>query len=537
MLSIRHLTIGFETPQGMQQVVSDVSIDIGPGDMVGMAGESGSGKSMTALAIMGLLPEGARVLSGEIWYQGQNDQPAVNLLELHPEQYVYWRGTHLGLVFQNAASALNPTMRCGEQVAEVLRKHRNMDKGSARATILALFKRVELADADRLYDSYPHQISGGQQQRIMIAMAIACKPALLIADEPATALDPAAQEAVLNLLKSLCQEYHCSLLLISHDPAIVFEQCDRVVIMYKGEKVEAGRSREVQERPRHPYTRALLFCRADPTQKVHRFPDAAAVLSGDFASPRVVSAGEEAQKRRMLQRVPPLLSVRGLTVRYVTRKNFFGGCVAEIAPVRDISFQVHPRQTLGIIGPSGSGKSTLARAIAGMVPIHSGLLEWRSREGDVTLLPPAILQRDTALRREIQMVFQQPELALNPRQSIGQAIQEPMKVHGLYDTDQQRRKKALELLTEMGLDSDMALRLPHELSGGQRQRVCIARALSVAPRLLICDEVVSALDVTVQATILNLLKDIQDKFNVACLFISHDPGVIRQMCDEVIEMG
>lgn len=535
-LSVRHLTIEFSTPQGTVRAVDDISMDIEREEIVGIAGESGSGKSMTALAIMGLLPEAARVTAGEIWYQPETDKAAVNLLALSPEASTKWRGRQVAMVFQNAGAALNPTMPCGEQVAEVLRYHFGMTKSTAKSAVMALFERVHIRETERVYHSYPFEISGGQQQRVLTALAVASKPALLIADEPTTALDPAAQESVLSLLTSLCREHRTALLIISHDPAVIFDQCDRIAVMYKGKKVEEGSGAQLQKSPVHPYTLALQLSRPQAACKVERLPDADSVLSGHRVLPRLISEEEEKQRLAYLKQTTPVLSVRDLTVRYVTERNFWGHATQWLYPVRHLSFEVHPQQTIGLVGRSGSGKSTLARAVAGMLPIFSGNLWWHTSEGNPVLLSAGLKNRSPLLRRQIHLIFQQPEMALDPRQTAGEAVEEGMIVHALYKNRKERREKVNELLEEVGLSGDLADRLPHTLSGGQRQRVCIARALSVEPRLLICDEVVSALDLTVQATILNLLKDVQAKFNFACLFISHDPGVIRHMCDEVIEL-
>jgi len=461
------------------------------------------------------------------------------------------------MIFQEPMTSLNPVFRCGQQVTEAIQWHKKIDFEEAKAQTIKLFERVKLSEPLRIFESYPHQISGGQKQRVMIAMALSCQPSILIADEPTTALDVTVQKSILELLRELRDEANLSMLFISHDLGVISEICDRVVVMHQGKIVEEGPVREVLHRPRHPYTQGLVACRPSLKRKLHRLPTVADFLENKTYEAWVISRQETAARRETLYaQQQNLLTVKNLQVRYPKQTNWLGQPSEWLHAVDDVSFEVFPGETFGIAGESGCGKSTLGRALARLQAAHAGEVWYDNslsvvRPPSTVHRPPSAVNRQRStinllslrddemrpLRRDIQVIFQDPYGSLNPRMTIGAAIAEPMQVHGLYPDERQRKEKALELLETVGLEADHARRYPQEFSGGQRQRVCIARALAVQPRLLICDECVSALDVSVQATVLNLLMDLQEKMGLTYLFISHDLSVVKQMCDRLMVMN
>jgi len=537
ILSIRNLTLDFLMQDTTVRAVNSLNLDLQRGETMGLVGESGSGKSVTALMAMGLLHHtAAQRISGEILYFPDEDSEPIDLLKIPRQDRWKYRGAHLSMIFQETMTSLNPVMRCGKQVAETIVQHQGLTQSEARQETLRLFSRVQLGDVQRIYDSYPHQISGGQKQRVMIAMAVSCHPAVLIADEPTTALDSQTQEGILQLLAELQQERQCSLLFISHDLAVISKICNRVAVLRNGIKVEEGDTRQVFQQPKHPYTRGLVACRPSNSQKLYRLPTIEDFLAEQQPAPRLVLPEETAARKQQLSAQPPLLEVQNLTVHYPVEKDFFGRTIKWLDAVQQANFTLFPGETLGIAGESGSGKSTLGRAIVRMAPIHSGTITYRMNDQRLSLTQLTAAQF-MPVQREIQLVFQDPYSSLSPGKSIGEAIKEPMKVHNLHENDKKRQEKTIELLELIGLDGNFFKRYPHELSGGQRQRVCIARALSVQPRLLICDEIVSALDVSVQAVILNLLLDLQEKLGLSYLFISHDQNVLFQLCDRILQMG
>lgn len=513
------------------RAVDGVSLHLDRGETLGIVGESGSGKSVTALSVMQLLPTPpARFSGGSILYH--RDETPVNLLELSVPDMQRIRGAEIAMIFQEPMTSLNPVFRCGNQVTEALQLHRKLDYKSAKETTLQLFERVKLPDPARIFNAYPHQISGGQKQRVMIAMAMSCNPQILIADEPTTALDVTVQKAILDLMRELREASGLSMMFISHDLGVISEICDRVAVMFRGKIVEEGPAEQVLRNPQHPYTRGLVACRPSLSRRLERMPTISDFLENKDHAARVVTAQETAARQTVLYEQKPVLEVKNLVVRYPKKKDWLGRPTDWLHAVNDVSFDVFPGETFGLAGESGCGKTTLGRTIAQLNPAHSGNILYKGVD---------LLQLSTEdfqpYRREIQVVFQDPYASLNPRMMIGDAILEPMQVHQLYENDRIRREKTIELLETVGLQADHFQRYPHEFSGGQRQRICVARALALQPRLLICDEMVSALDVSVQATVLNLLMELREQFGLTYLFISHDLSVIKQMCDRVLIMN
>jgi peptide/nickel transport system ATP-binding protein len=485
------------------------------GETLGIVGESGSGKSMTAQAIMGLLPGKAQLVGGEIIFE-KKDGVQTDLTKVKPGDFQGIRGKEIGMVFQEPMTSLNPVMRCGEQVEEAISDWglRISDWGagkSAKATVkqkvLELFEKVKLPDPERIWRSYPHQLSGGQRQRVMIAMALASNPSLLIADEPTSALDVTVQRSILQLLKELKTTWGGSTIFISHDLSVVAEVADNVLVMQKGEVVEQGPVADVFKHPKHPYTQLLL----ENYQKRTVFPSI-------HRPPSTVHR-------------PPFLTINHLQTHFPTKRNFFGKATEHVKAVDGVSLEIYEGETLGLVGESGSGKTTLGRSILNLISPTSGEVVFKGRN--------ILQQADNewfSTRNELQIIFQDPYSSLDPRQPIGLALTEPMTVHGLFSDEKQLRERAVELLETVGLEADHFWRYPAEFSGGQRQRICIARALALEPRLIVCDEAISSLDVTVQTQILELLQELQRKHGLTYLFISHDLGVVRQISDRIAVM-
>jgi peptide/nickel transport system ATP-binding protein len=460
-------------------------------------GESGSGKSMTSLAVMGLLPKGASA-QGEIIFNEKK------LLSLSEKECCALRGKNISMIFQEPMTALNPSLRCGEQVCEILRLHKGLSKEQAREKTLQLFSEVMIPRPDESFKKYPHQLSGGQLQRVMIAMAVACEPQLLIADEPTTALDVTVQREVLQLLQTLQKRYGMAMLFVSHDLDVVAAVCEKIAVMQHGEIVELGCAKNILNNPQHIYTRQLIAARK-----------------------RKVESSEE----RIKEDLPALLSVKNLSTTFVTKKNFLGQAKKTFTAANNISLDLHKGETLGLVGESGCGKTTLGRSIMQLVEAQQGEIFFGGKQ--VNHAQGAALKN---FRQKVQLVFQDPYSSLNPRLRIGQAIVEPMLVHGICASKTEAMNEANKLLQKVGLDETYSSRFPHELSGGQRQRIVIARALAVQPQILICDESVSALDVSIQAQVLQLLSDLKNELGLSYIFISHDLGVVRQISDRVMVM-
>ncbi len=523
LLTIDDLNISFGKKVN-HAVVENVSFTVSQNEILGIVGESGSGKSVTSMAIMGLLPRETAKVTGTILFEGED------LLRLGSKEFQKIRGNEIAMIFQEPMSALNPSISCGDQVAEMLRIHLKLSYSEAKKETLSLFEKVKLPRPNEIYNSYPHQISGGQMQRVMIAMAISCKPKLLIADEPTTALDVTVQREVLLLLKELQKETGMSLIFISHDLALVSEIAQRVVVMYKGKVEEVGMVLEIFKYPKSTYTKALLAARPTLDIRLDKLPTIASLAEKKFV-PKEITPQERAFHHKKLYLNAPILEIQNLE-KYYFQKPLLFGKKQTVKAVNDVSFSVFEGETVGLVGESGCGKSTLGKTILQLEKATGGKVLFRGK--DITLLKSKEIRQ---LRKDIQIIFQDPYSSLNPRLTIGQAIMEPMKVHRIGTNDFQRRSKTKDLLIRVGLDETYFDRYPHELSGGQRQRVGIARTIALEPKLVICDESVSALDISVQAQVLNLLNELKNDFGFTYIFISHDLAVVKFMADQLIVMN
>ncbi|MER8535353.1 ABC transporter ATP-binding protein [Mesorhizobium sp. M1005] len=501
VLSVSGLSVAVRGEEGERDVVSDLTFGLMRGETLCIAGESGSGKSMTALAIMGLLPQpAARIGSGSIRLGNQD------LAALSESGMRRIRGDRIAMIFQEPMTSLNPVLSIGRQLTEAIEAHTSLSRSNSRLRALEALKAVRIPDAERRLEHYPHELSGGMRQRVMIAMALALNPDVLIADEPTTALDVTVQGEVLELLRDLQREHGTSVILITHDMGVVAEMADRVIIMRDGRMIEQGRAADIFNRPQADYTRELLA-----------------------AVPRI-GGGRTAEGRQDAANMPAeLVSVSDLHVRFDLHGGFFGRVDRRVHAVEGVSFSIAPHETLSLVGESGCGKSTTAKAIAGLVPFTGSI----SIGGhDLSALSR---KERKAVRRNVQMIFQDPFASLDPRMRVGDLVAEPLLIHGLGDREQ-RHAQIAALFERVGLSADQMERYPHEFSGGQRQRICIARALALRPKLIIADESVSALDVSVQARVLRLLKELQREFGVAYLFISHDMAVVENISDRVAVM-
>ncbi|GAC1377231.1 MAG: dipeptide ABC transporter ATP-binding protein [Hymenobacter sp.] len=585
LLTVSNLTIDFQSHRGNVRAVDNVSFELHRGETLASVGESGSGKSVTSLALLGLIamPPG-RVASGQAIFQsstlGQTD-----LLKLSETDLRQVRGNDIGMIFQEPMTSLNPVYTCGSQVVEALRLHTDLSGKEAKQRTIELFTEAQLPRPKAIFDSYPHEISGGQKQRVMIAMAMACRPALLIADEPTTALDVTVQARMLRLIDDLRRQHNTAVLFITHDLGVVAEIADRILVMYRGRVVEQGKVLDIFSNPQHPYTKGLLACRPrlsvgekrlpvvadfmaedasgqlfaqrapvlslpdevlaeslpevearqllDKTESAKTFPvehGQTAAISRPTAAPQAAIASEGAPASTT-GRGEPLLQVQHLQVYFPLRKGFFRRATDFVRAVDDVSFTLYPGETIGLVGESGCGKTTLGRALLRLTEPTAGSILFEGT--DLAKLSSGDLRRR---RRDLQLVFQDPYAALNPMLTVGEAIWEPMRVHNVGGPRPQQKARVLELLRTVGLRDEHFQRYPHEFSGGQRQRICIARALALQPKLIVCDESVSALDVSVQAQVLNLLNDLKREFGITYLFITHDLSVARFMSDRLLVM-
>lgn len=526
LLEIKNLNIGFSTEQGIVNAVKGINFSLEKGKTVGIVGESGSGKSVTSLAMLQLLPLINCQIEGEIIFESKN-LGTVDLTKLSADEIRQIRGKEIAMIFQEPMSSLNPLYTCGEQVIEAILLHENCSKEEAKKKTISLFEQVELPRPIDIFKSYPHQISGGQKQRVMIAMAISCHPSVLIADEPTTALDVTVQKNILLLLNKLQKEYNMAIIFITHDLGVVAEIADDILVMFKGDLLEQGKVRQIFENAQHPYTKGLLACRPTLTTEKKRLPTVE-----DFLNPKKDSTfADEFVPSSITNHKNVLLEVQDLCTYFPTKKSWLGKPIEFVKAVDTVNFQVFEGETIGLVGESGCGKTTLGRSILQLLKPTSGKIIFEGE--DITNLSNHELRK---LRKDIQIIFQDPYSSLNPKMSISEIIIEPMRVNHILDNEKQRKEKAIELLEIVGLDASILSRYPHEFSGGQRQRICIARTLALNPKLIICDESVSALDVSVQAKVLNLLNELKSKFNFTYIFISHDLSVVKFMADRMIVM-
>ena len=550
LLEVIDLQTHFATEEGKVKAVDKVSFTLYRRETMGIVGESGSGKSVTSLSIMQLIaqPPG-KIVGGEIWYYPEGEE-RINLVALKDSEMRKYRGNEIAMIFQEPMTSLNPVFRCGNQVTEAIILHQKKSKREAKQIAIDLFEKVQLPDPERIFNSYPHQLSGGQKQRVMIAMALSCNPNILIADEPTTALDVTVQKKILDLMNTLQSEFDASVIFITHDLGVIAEIADHVLVMFKGKIVEQGTVEEIFLNPKHPYTKGLLACRPPLDYRLKRLP-----VVGDFMSYHLDGNNEyvieekasnihhviehakqqpaERQARQThLQSQAPILEVKNLQTWFSAKKTFFGKTTEWVKAVDDVSFEVYPGETLGLVGESGCGKTTLGRTVLKLSPARGGSIIFDGK--DILNISDKEMK---ALRQDMQIIFQDPYSSLNPRMTIGNAIMEPMTVHGILSNEKERRDRVIELLETVGLEAKQFNRYPHEFSGGQRQRICIARALALNPKFIICDESVSALDVSVQAQVLNLLMELRDKFQLTYIFISHDLSVVKLMSDRMIVMN
>jgi peptide/nickel transport system ATP-binding protein len=543
LLEVKNLVTEFRSKDNVIRAVNDVSFMLNKGEVLGIVGESGSGKSVTSLSVMRLIssPPG-KIARGEIYF---NNGSSTNLLKLEEKQMRHYRGKEIAMIFQEPMTSLNPVIKCGRQVTEAIRLHLKLSKKAAKEKTIQLFEEVQLPRPLNIFNSYPHELSGGQKQRVMIAMAMSCNPSILIADEPTTALDVTVQKTILELMKKLQAVHGMSIIFITHDLGVVAEIADKVLVMYKGKIVERGNVKEIFANAQHPYTKGLLACRPTMEKRLKQL-----LVVSDFMHENkdgiieerkyslaevntnlTVSKEERKAALDKLYSKVPILEVKNLKTYFPVRIGIFGKAKDYIRAVDNVSFTVYPGETLGLVGESGCGKTTLGRTILRLIEPTAGNVIYKGV--DVTKLSTNELRK---VRKDLQIIFQDPYSSLNPRISIGSAIMEPMQVHGIYANDKERKAKVFELLERVNMSGNQFNRYPHEFSGGQRQRICIARALALNPEFIICDESVSALDVSIQAQVLNLLNELKHEFGFSYIFISHDLSVVKFMSDRMIVM-
>ncbi|WP_275315115.1 ABC transporter ATP-binding protein [Tenacibaculum bernardetii] len=520
MLQVKNLEISFKNAP---PVIQNITFSLQQTEILGIVGESGSGKSVTSLAILGLLPNFAAI-KGEVLF---NDQ---NLLTYTNKEFQKIRGSKIGMIFQEPMSSLNPTLSCGFQVSEALQQHTSLSKDEIKEEVISLFKKVKLPRPESIFNSYPHQISGGQKQRVVIAMAIACKPKILIADEPTTALDVTVQKEIILLLKELQEEYKMGIIFISHDLALVSEIADNVIVMHKGKIIEQGKAVDLFIHPKENYTKALINSKPNTKKRFKILPTVTDFIN-DTVNTSLYSNEERDEFHQKIYNQPPLLEIKNLHKNFISNASWFSKPTV-VKAVNNVSFKIYEGETLGLVGESGCGKTTLSRTILQLESATSGEIIYNGV--DITKLSKSAFKK---LRKEIQIIFQDPFSSLNPRITVGNAILEPMKVHNILSSSKERKEYVYNLLEKVGLEQAHFNRYPHEFSGGQRQRIGIARTIALQPKLIICDESVSALDVSVQAQVLNLLNQLKSEFNFTYIFISHDLSVVKYMADQLVVMN
>jgi peptide/nickel transport system ATP-binding protein len=545
LLEFKNLVTEFKTEEEIVRAVNDISFTINRGETVGVVGESGSGKSVTALSSMRLIQKPGKIVSGSINYFSKS-LGELDLTKVSEKMMRDLRGNELAMIFQEPMTSLNPVYTCGDQVMEAIILHQKVSKSEAKQRTIRLFEEVKLPRPEILFNTYPHQISGGQKQRVMIAMAMSCNPSVLIADEPTTALDVTVQKTILELMRDLQLKHNMGILFITHDLGVIAELADKVVVMYKGKIVEQGSVLDIFSNPQHPYTKGLLACRPPLNKKLHWLPTVNDFMEVDekgmmketkksvqeVIEKLVVSEKEMEQRKEKLYEPNPILEIKNLKTYFPIDGGLFSRKKEYVKAVDDVSFEVYPGETLGLVGESGCGKTTLGRTILRLIEPTEGSIKFEGKE--LTDFSSSELRM---LRKDVQIIFQDPYSSLNPRLTIGEAIIEPMRVHGIGENDQERKARAIEILERVNMNIAHFYRYPHEFSGGQRQRICIARSLALKPKFIICDESVSALDVSVQAQVLNLLNELRDEFNFTYIFISHDLSVVKFMSDRMVVMN
>lgn len=546
LLNIQHLVTEFTSDSKQIKAVNDVSFSVGKGETIGIVGESGSGKSVTSLSVMRLVPNPPGKITGGSIHFNSPTKGNIDLLALSEAEMRKVRGNEIAMIFQEPMTSLNPVFTCGNQVMEAIFLHKNLSKSAAKDRTIELFKKVQLPRPEAIFDSYPHQLSGGQKQRVMIAMAMSCDPSLLIADEPTTALDVTVQKTILDLMLKLQQQHDMGIMFITHDLGVIAELADKVVVMYKGKIVEQGPVLEIFSNPQHPYTKGLLACRPPLDRRLKKLPTVADFMSVDadgiiteipgsvkeVTNSLAISSEQRKENHLHLYNQTPILRVQNLCTYFPIQKSWFGKPKEWVKAVDDVSFEVYPGETLGLVGESGCGKTTLGRSILRLIEPTSGNAIFEDK--NLTQLNSEELRQ---VRKDIQIIFQDPYSSLNPRITVGQAIMEPMQVHGILENDTARKTRVMELLERVNMQEQHFYRYPHEFSGGQRQRICIARALALKPRFIICDESVSALDVSIQAQVLNLLNELKRDNQFTYIFISHDLSVVKFMSDRMVVMN
>ena len=546
LLEIKNLVTEFRTEEETVKAIDGISFTLSGGETIGIVGESGSGKSVTALSIMRLIPNPpGKITGGEILYHSKT-KGIIDIVKISEKEMQTLRGKEIAMIFQEPMTSLNPVYTCGDQVMEAVLLHQNISKKEAKLRTVYLFKEVQLPRPKDIFFSYPHQLSGGQKQRVMIAMAMAGSPGILIADEPTTALDVTVQATILHLMLKLQREYDMGILFITHDLGVIAELADRVVVMYKGKIVEQGPVMDIFSNPKHPYTKGLLACRPPLDKRLSWLPTVAHFMKTDATGEMIeshktisevtdkliVSKQERLDAHKILYSKKPILQIKNIKTYFPVNKGLFGKTTEYVRAVDDVSFDVYPGETLGLVGESGCGKTTLGRTILRLIAATEGEIIFDGK--NITSLSDREMRK---LRRDIQIVFQDPYSSLNPRITIGQAIMEPMQVHNILADDKARKEKVIDILERVNMNKSHFYRYPHEFSGGQRQRICIARALALSPKFIICDEPVSALDVSVQAQVLNLLNELKREFDFTYIFISHDLSVVKFMSDRMVVMN
>lgn len=532
MLTVQNLSIAFKSASELTTVVHNISFELQQQQILGIVGESGSGKSVTSLAILGLLDKNAKI-DGTILFNNsvKKNTSETDLTKISEKAFQQLRGNQISMIFQEPMSSLNPSLTCGYQVLEILLQHTNLTKNEAKNEVIELFNKVKLPRAEVIFTQYPHQISGGQKQRVMIAMAIACKPQILIADEPTTALDVTVQKEIIELLKELQQETQMSIIFITHDLALVSEIADEVLVMYKGTIVEQGPVKQIFKAPKHNYTKALINSKPSLIERIKKLPTVQDFIEEKIDN-TIYTAKQREEFHQKIYSREPILEIHNLATYFNSDNSFFFAKPSSVKAVDGVSFQLFEGETLGLVGESGCGKTTLGRTILHLEKATKGEIFYKQQ--DVTTLSKKELK---SFRKEVQIIFQDPFSSLNPRIPVGKAIMEPMKVHGILNSSEERKQYVFAILKRVGLEEEHFYRYPHEFSGGQRQRIGIARTIALKPKLIICDESVSALDVSVQAQVLNLLNELKQDFGFTYIFISHDLAVVKYMSDQLVVMN